>query len=61
MDLVRMLLTGASVVRFANKFVSAFRKEMNYVLCAIFIWDDGKATRYTMFQQQNDNRVCCAL
>jgi hypothetical protein len=59
-----MLTTGAFIVRFANKFVRAFRQEKNFVLCAIFIWENGKAARYTLFQQQqiqNNEVVCCAL
>jgi len=59
-DLIRMLTTGAFIVRFANRFL-AFEK--NFVLCAIFIWDSGNASRYTPFQRQvqNDDAVCCAL
>jgi len=61
-DLIRMLTTGAFIVRFANRFLEAF-KEKNFVLCAIFIWDNGCANRYTLFQQQiqNDDAVCFAL
>ncbi|KAF8441765.1 kinase-like domain-containing protein [Boletus edulis BED1] len=55
-DLIRMLTTGDFVVRFANKFVSTFRQK-NFVLCAVFIWDNGTATRYTLFQNQNDDMV----
>ena len=63
MDLIRMLTTGAFIVRFANRFSKAFCKEKNFVLCAIFIWDNGKAIRYTLFQRQaqDDEMVCCAL
>ena len=63
MDLIRMLTMGAFIVRFVNKFVSAFCKEKNFTLCAMFLWDNGAATRYTSFQQQiqNDEVVCCAL
>ena len=60
MDLVRMLTTGAFIVRFANRFLKAFEMK-NFVLCAIFVWDNGNATRYSLFQQQNDDAVCCAL
>jgi hypothetical protein len=63
MGLIRMLTTGAFLVRFANNFVNAFCEEKNFVLCAIFIWDCGTVTRYTLFQQQieNNGAVCCAL
>jgi len=62
-DLIRMFATGAFIVRFANTFVSPFSQEKNFVLCAIFIWETGIATRYTLFQQQNPNDevVRCAL
>jgi hypothetical protein len=59
MDLVRMLTTGAFIVRFANQFLNAFKVQRNFVLCAIFIWDNGDATRYTLFQKGNDHKVCC--
>jgi len=49
-----MLVTGASIIRFANKFVSAFR-EKNFAVCAFFIWHYGLATRYTLFHQQGDD------
>ena len=50
---------GAAVVRFANNFLKAFKKEKNFVLCALFIYDEGSATRYTLFQTQNEHVVCC--
>ena len=61
-DLIQMLTTGAFIVRFANRFLEAF-EEKNFVLCAIFIWDSGNASRYTLFQLQvqDDDAVCCAL
>ena len=37
MELVRMLTTGAFIVRFANRFLKPFCDEKNFVLCAIFI------------------------
>jgi hypothetical protein len=61
MDLVRMLVTGAFVVRFANKFVGAFCEKKNFVLCAIFMWDNGSATRYILFQKDDNEKVCCDL
>ena len=63
MDLIRMLTTGAFIVRFANRFLNAFCEAKNFVLCAIFIWDNGHAIRYTLFEHniQDDEAVCCAL
>ena len=55
-----MLTTGAFIVRFANRFSEAFCEEKNFVLCAIFIWDNGKVTRYSLFQL-HDETVRCAL
>ncbi|KAF8429384.1 hypothetical protein L210DRAFT_3086351 [Boletus edulis BED1] len=57
MDLIRMLTTGAFIVRFANKFVSRFKEKKNFVLCAVFIYDDGTTIRHTLFQNQNDETV----
>jgi len=54
-DLVRMLLTGAAVVRFANKFLERFAGK--FVLFAIYIWDNGDVTRYSLFQEPNDKKV----
>jgi len=56
-DLVGMLLMGAAVVRFANKFLDAFMKNKNFVLCAIYIWDSGRVTRYSLFQEPNNPEV----
>ena len=59
MDLVRMLTIGAFIVRFANQFLNAFKPQSNFVLCAFFIWDNGTAVRYTLFQETNNHKVCC--
>ena len=60
-DLVRMLVTGAAVVRFANKFVDRFMANKNFVLCAMYIWDSGKVTRYSLFQDSYGPEVRCTL
>ncbi len=57
-DLVWMLLSGASVVRFANKFLDGFKAAKNFVLFAIYIWEDGKVGRYSLFQGRNSPKVC---
>jgi hypothetical protein len=57
-DLVRMLLTGAAIVRFANGFLDAFMVAKNFVLFAIYIWDNGKVSRYSLFQEPNNPEVC---
>jgi len=57
-DLVGMLVMGAAVVRFANTFLNRFNGE--FVLFAIYIWDDGQVSRYSLFQVQDrdDKSVC---
>jgi hypothetical protein len=60
-DLVRMLLTGATVVRFANKFLDRFKDAKNFVLFAIFIWSDSKVSCFSLFQLPNDPVVCWTL
>ncbi|SRR6266404_3041451 len=55
-DLVRMLVTGAAVVRFVNTFLERF--DGKFVLFAIYIRDDGEVSRYTLFEEQDFERVC---
>jgi len=51
-----MLLQGAAVVRFANTFLNAF-KTKHFVLVAIYVRENGRATRYCLFQRQNGRAV----
>jgi hypothetical protein len=60
-DLVRMLLTGAAIVRFANGFLNRFMVTKNFVLCAIYVWDDGQVSRYSLYQEPNRREVCWTL
>ncbi|KAI0245957.1 hypothetical protein BJV78DRAFT_1381972, partial [Lactifluus subvellereus] len=55
-DLIRVLLKGAAIVRFANTFLDAFKKK-DFVFVAIFMRDSVRATRYTLFQKQNGQAV----
>lgn len=57
-DLVRMLLTGAAVIGFANRDLDRFMVDKNFVLFAIYIWDDGNASCYSLFQELNSPEVC---
>jgi len=41
-DLVRMLLSSAAIVRFANKFLDRFKAAKNFVLFAIYTWEMAK-------------------
>jgi hypothetical protein len=53
-----MLLTGAAIVRFANGFLDTFMVAKKFVLFAIYIWDSGKVSRHSLFQEPNDPEVC---
>lgn len=52
-----MLLCGASVVRFANKFLDKFMEAKDFVLFAMYIWEDGGATRYLLYQKPDSSTV----
>lgn len=49
----RLMLQGASTVRFANTSLDTFKKEKNFVFVAIFINSAGLVTRKLLFQNQN--------
>jgi hypothetical protein len=55
-DFIEMILVGAAVVRFANTFLDAFKK--NFVLFAIYVWDNGDVTWCTLFQKPETPAVC---
>lgn len=57
-DRIRMLLQGASVVRFANAQLEAYKKERNFLLVAIYIDGTGMAERSILFQKKDGNGVC---
>ena len=56
-NLIRMLLCGASVVRMANNLLDKFMVAKDFVLFAIYIRGDGRATRYSMHQEPNNPEV----
>ena len=57
-DLIGMLLQGAAVVRFANNFLDRLKEKKNFVLFAMYIWENAEVTRYSLFQKPNDPAVC---
>ena len=59
-DHTRMLLMGAAVVRFANKFSPRFMETKNFVLCATYIWFNSKVSRYLLYQGPDKPEVCRA-
>ncbi|KAL0945080.1 hypothetical protein HGRIS_001024 [Hohenbuehelia grisea] len=60
-DLIRMLLSGAAIVRFANGFLDAFKQERDFVLITIYIRENGAVDWYTLFQIRNESRVHYSL
>ncbi|KAL4260995.1 hypothetical protein AB1N83_009025 [Pleurotus pulmonarius] len=56
-DLVRMLLCGASVVRFANGFMDPFKQHKDFVLAAIYIPQSAVVKWYTLYQNKNQAEV----
>jgi len=57
-DHLQMLLLGASIVYFTNKFLKPFQEDKKFVLIAIFIWQNGKVIQHTLFQCTNVLLVC---
>ncbi|KAI9447015.1 kinase-like domain-containing protein [Russula earlei] len=53
LDLIRMLLVGAAVGRFANKFLESF-KGLDFMLVAVYITSKREAYRHTIFQNPDD-------
>ncbi|KAH9160311.1 kinase-like domain-containing protein [Lactarius sanguifluus] len=52
----RLMLQGASVVRFANT-LDTYKNEKNFVFVAIFISSTGQADRYVLYQKKDSNDV----
>ena len=46
------MLQGASIVRFANTKLDAYKKEKNFVFVAIFIHSNGQVDRYLLYQDE---------
>ena len=51
-DLHCLMLQGASIVRFANAHLDAYKKEKTFVFMAIFITSYGAAKRYLLYQEK---------
>jgi hypothetical protein len=60
-DLVQMLLAGAAIVRFANGHLNRFMVDKNFVLFAMYIWESGRVSRYSLFQEPKKTEVCWTL
>jgi hypothetical protein len=61
-DNTRLLIQGASVVRFANSFLRAHKKEKDFIFVAISIGlDNNEAVRHLLFQEKGSQRVCGML
>ncbi len=55
-DFSRLILQGASVVRFANT-LDAYKNEKNFVFVAVFVDDTGLTDRYVLFQRVGSRKV----
>ncbi|KAH9003162.1 hypothetical protein EDB86DRAFT_3100341 [Lactarius hatsudake] len=53
----RLMLQGASVVRFANASLDTYKIEKNFVFVAIYISGDGQAHRYVLYQKKGSDEV----
>jgi hypothetical protein len=51
-DLIRLMLQGASIVRFANTMLDAYKKEKNFVFVAIYIDNNGLVEHYLLYQDK---------
>jgi len=60
-ELTRMLVEGAAIVRFANTFLDAFKAKKDFILVAVFVWDNGTVFQCSLFQRQHDDAVRCVL
>jgi hypothetical protein len=55
--LCRLKLQGASVVRFANTYLDAYKDERNFVFTAIYIDDVGYVIRHLLYQTKRFDTV----
>jgi hypothetical protein len=51
-DLIRLMLQGASIVRFANTMLDAYKKEKDFIFVTIYIHNDGQVDRYLLYQDK---------
>jgi hypothetical protein len=57
-DHFRLLLQGASIVRFANAHLEAYKKNKTFIFLAVFIAATGQADRYLLYQKRDSQEVC---
>ncbi|KAH9064008.1 hypothetical protein EDB87DRAFT_1575297 [Lactarius vividus] len=58
-DYHRLMIQGASVVRFANTTLDTYKKEKNFVFVAIYISGNAEADRYVLYQRKGSDKVYC--
>ena len=49
-EFYRLLIEGASVVRFANTSLDAYKTEKDFVFVAVYIRPSGEVDRYLLYQ-----------
>ena len=57
LDFYRMMLQGAFIVRFANKFLDAYKEKKNFFFVTIFISGNGEAVRRILYQKMDSQVV----
>ena len=60
-DPAKMLLAGASIVRFANRFVDRYSKEKTFILAVIIIGSDGSASWYLLYEDVREKAAVRSL
>jgi hypothetical protein len=56
-DRYRMVIQGASVVRYANTYLDAYKDERNFIFMIIFIDGTGEVNRDLLYQTETSNTV----
>ena len=51
-NFIRLMLQGASIVRFANTKLDAYKAQKDFVSVAIYIDNSGKVDRYLLYQDE---------
>ena len=61
LDYYRLMLQGASIVRFANKFLDPHKEKKNFFFVTIFVSGSGTATRRILYQSSPNDRTVRTL
>ena len=59
--MIKVKLHVNAIVRFANTSLDTFNAKKDFILVAVFFWDDGTVFPYSLFQQQHDRYVVLCI